>query len=157
MLLDGCISVVLIGIALKFRHMNDEEIQKEHFQLFLKLSSLFREWSLLYMKCFIFYFQTSALVVRPLFGWELPEFSVSALTRDGQCCRNEHEQTKHPFNSSHRNISVFFFFFQQHLQKKQKEAKLRRNIKVRKSGLFALTWSAGRSISQVKYKKIKQK
>ena len=100
-----------------------------------------------------------------------------------QCCRNEHEQmnidkqppninqeltpaalfvrerssTVCPFNSSHRNIfSVFFFFFQQHLQKKQKEAE-QANIIVRKSCQFALTWQAGRSKSQVKYKKIKQK
>ena len=104
-LLDLCISGVLIIVALKFRHslfgLCVELVAAftlylfglESFWNFVVISSVFLVLFFLnshvnhgILKCFIFYYQTSALVVRPLFEWKLPEFGASALTRNGLAC-----------------------------------------------------------------------
>ena len=104
-LFDILITVILIGLAVKFRNsllgLCIEVVAS--FTLFLfGLESLWNFFVisavflvLFFMnshvnhgilKSFIFYFQTSALVVRPLFGWELPEFAESTFARNGLAC-----------------------------------------------------------------------
>ena len=102
---DFAISLCLVLVALKFRHsllslcvelvvaLTLFIFGLESFWNFLIISSVFLVLFFLnshvnhgILKCFIFYYQTAALVVRPLFEWELPEFASSALTRNGLAC-----------------------------------------------------------------------